>query len=157
MTSASMRRACLALAVWLAFLGIAAAAAPVDEQIVHAIAADLRCVVCQSLSVADSPSETANQMRGIIRERLAAGDTPDQVRAYFVERYGQWILLAPPRRGFDLLVWIAPFAALAVGVVLVLTMVRRWSRRAHPPRAAVEAVDEATRARIAREMSEMDR
>ena len=152
-----MRRACLALAAWLACLGIAAAAAPVDEQIVHAIAADLRCVVCQSLSVADSPSETANQMRGIIRERLAAGDTPDQVRAYFVERYGQWILLAPPRRGFDLLVWIAPFAALAVGVVLVLAMVRRWSRRARPIHPAVEAVDEATRARIAREMAQMDR
>jgi cytochrome c-type biogenesis protein CcmH len=135
----------------------AAAAAPVDERTVHEIAADLRCVVCQSLSVADSPSETANQMRGIIRERLAAGDTPDQVRAYFVERYGQWILLAPPRRGFDLLVWIAPFAALGVGLVLVAAMVRRWTRRARPARAEVDAVDDATRARIAREMAEMDR
>jgi cytochrome c-type biogenesis protein CcmH len=96
-------------------------------------------------------------MRGIIRERLAAGDTPDQVRAYFVERYGQWILLAPPRRGFDLLVWIAPFAALGAGLVLVVAMVRRWSRRARPARADSDAVDDATRARIAREMAEMDR
>ena len=52
----------------------APAAAPVSEETVHEIGAQLRCVVCQSLSVADSPSETANQMRGIIRERLAAGD-----------------------------------------------------------------------------------
>ena len=55
-------------------------AAPVSEETVHEIGAQLRCVVCQSLSVADSPSETANQMRGIIRERLAAGDSPEQVQ-----------------------------------------------------------------------------
>jgi cytochrome c-type biogenesis protein CcmH len=149
-------RALLAAAALATLVSAGAAAAPVDEKTVHEIAADLRCVVCQSLSVADSPSETANQMRGIIRERLAAGDTPDQVRAYFVERYGQWILLAPPRRGFDLVVWIAPFAALAAGIALVAAMVTRWSRRA-PARAGARAVDDETRARIAREMAEMDR
>ena len=103
----------LAAAGLLGLLVCSAAAAPVDEDTVRAIAADLRCVVCQSLSVADSPSETANQMRGIIRERLAAGDTPEQVKAYFVDKYGLWILLAPPRQGFNLLVWIVPFAGLA--------------------------------------------
>ena len=90
--------------------GPARAASPpaVNEETVHEIASQLRCVVCQSLSVADSPSETANQMRGIIRERLAAGETPAQVRGYFVDKYGPWILLSPPRRGFDLLVWSSP-------------------------------------------------
>ncbi len=87
-------------------------AAPVDEDTVNEIAAQLRCVVCQSLSVADSPSETASQMRGVIRERLAAGETPEQIKAYFVEKYGVWILLAPPRQGFSLLVWVVPFAGL---------------------------------------------
>lgn len=141
----------------LCLLGLSAAAAPVDENTVREIAADLRCVVCQSLSVADSPSETANQMRGIIRDRLAAGDTPEQVRAFFVDRYGLWILLAPPRQGFNLLVWIVPFVGLAAGLALVAVIVRRWSRRPQPTGAEVPAVDEGMRARIAREMAEMDR
>ena len=128
-------------------------AAPVSEDTVHEIGAQLRCVVCQSLSVADSPSETANQMRAIIRERLAAGDSPDQVKAYFVEKYGLWILLSPPRQGFNLLVWVVPFVGLAAGLVLVVLLMRRWSRRAAGSGAG-PAPDEAMRARIRREMAE---
>jgi cytochrome c-type biogenesis protein CcmH len=131
------------------------AAAPVDENTVHEIGAQLRCVVCQSLSVADSPSETANQMRGIIRERLAAGDSPEQVKAYFVEKYGLWILLAPPREGFNLLVWVVPFAGLAAGLVLVVLLMRRWTRRAAGA-GAEPASDDAMRARIRREMAERE-
>jgi cytochrome c-type biogenesis protein CcmH len=112
-------------------------------------------VVCQSLSVADSPSETAHQMKAIIRERLAAGENPEQVKAYFVEKYGTWILLSPPRRGFDLLVWVVPFAGLAGGLVLVLILVRRWSRgpaaAAGPPPISADM-----RARIRREMAERE-
>ena len=130
-------------------------AASVSEDTVQQIAAQLRCVVCQSLSVADSPSETANQMRAIIRERLAGGDTPEQVKAYFVERYGLWILLSPPREGFNLLVWVVPFVGLGAGLVLVLLLVRRWSRR--PADAAPDpAPDTAMRARIRREMAERE-
>ena len=131
------------------------AATPVSEQTVHEVAAELRCVVCQSLSVADSPSETANQMRGIIRERLATGDSPAQVLAYFVEKYGDWILLSPPKRGFTLLVWLVPFVGLGIGLVLVLLTVRRWSRT--PPSSLSSELDPAVRARIRREMSELDR
>ena len=131
------------------------AAAPVSEATVHEIGGQLRCVVCQSLSVADSPSETANQMRGIIRERLAAGDSPEQVKAYFVEKYGLWILLSPPRQGFNLLVWVVPFVALGAGLVLVLLLVRRWSRRAAEASPG-PAPDAAMRARIQREMAERE-
>ena len=105
---------------------------PVDDQQVYEVATDLRCVVCQNLSVADSPSEMATQMRAIERERLAAGDSPDQVRQYFVERYGEWILLKPTRRGFNLLVWGAPVVAVAVGLTLVGLRLRRWTRRRRP-------------------------
>jgi cytochrome c-type biogenesis protein CcmH len=121
----------------------------VDDEAAYEVASQLRCVVCQNLSVADSPSEMAGQMRAIVRERLAAGETPAQVRQYFVERYGDWILLEPPRRGFTLLVWLAPLVAVLVGLALVAVLVRRWSRRrpATPP-----PVDAAMSERIRREL-----
>src|SRR5256886_4099327 len=80
----------------------------VTESQVHEVAAELRCVVCQNLSVADSPSEMARQMRAIVRERLEAGESPARVVQYFVDRYGEWILLPPRRSGFSLLLWPAP-------------------------------------------------
>jgi cytochrome c-type biogenesis protein CcmH len=148
-----------AVAAWAAPAPAAAqppaAATRVDEQTVHEVASQLRCVVCQSLSVADSPSETANQMRTIIRERLAAGDSPEQVRAYFVEKYGDWILLSPPKSGFTLLVWVVPFVGLGIGLVLVAIVIRRWSSRT-PRGAAPAPLDPALRERIRREMSDMD-
>lgn len=153
-----MRRLLPIAAALVCLLAGVVPAAPVDEHTVREIAAELRCVVCQSLSVADSPSETAHQMRGIIRERLAAGDTPEQVKAYFVDKYGLWILLSPPRQGFNWLVWVVPFVGLGAGLLVVGVLVRRWTRRAasHAPAAAPVAVDEAMRARIARELGEAD-
>lgn len=124
---------------------------PVSEDTVHEVAARLRCVVCQNLSVADSPSEMAGQMRVIIRERLAAGESPDEVQRYFVQRYGEWILLSPPRRGFNLLVWFLPLVFVVAGLVVVAVLVRQWTRR---PRGAAEpvAVDAAMSERIRREL-----
>jgi cytochrome c-type biogenesis protein CcmH len=124
---------------------------PVDEQQEYEVASQLRCVVCQNLSVADSPSEMANQMRAIVRERLAAGQTPAQVRQYFVERYGDWILLAPPQRGFTLLVWLAPLIAVLVGLAVVALLVRRWTGRRRPTPPPVDA---AMRERIRRELEQ---
>jgi len=149
-------RAGLLAAVLALVAGTALAAAP-DEATVQAVAAQLRCVVCQNLSVADSPSETANQMRAIIRQHLADGETPEQVVAYFVDKYGIWILLAPPRRGFNLVVWVTPFAGLLVGLVVVAVVVHRWRRRARLAPASPPPVDEAMRGRIAREMADLDR
>jgi cytochrome c-type biogenesis protein CcmH len=142
------------LALVLVLLGALPASAqqpsrPVDDRQVHEVAADLRCVVCQNLSVADSPSEMATQMRAIVRERLAAGETPAQVRQYFVERYGDWILLSPPRQGFTLVVWVAPLVAVLVGMGLVALLLRRWTRERRPPPPPVDA---AMSERIRREL-----
>ncbi|MBI1847407.1 MAG: cytochrome c-type biogenesis protein CcmH [Candidatus Rokubacteria bacterium] len=143
--------AALAFFVWSARAQTPAAS--VDEQDLHEIAARLRCVVCQNLSVADSPSEMATQMRGVIRERLAAGDRPEQVVQYFVDKYGEWILLSPRRQGFTLLVWVVPAVAALGGVVLAGWLIVRWSRRREPrPSPPGPAVDPAMSERIRREM-----
>ena len=153
----------LALLVSIAFASTAAAQPPAapapspgasatSEERVHAVASELRCVVCQNLSVADSPSEMANQMRGIVRERLAAGETPEQVIQYFVDRYGEWILLAPRRQGFNLLVWVFPFVAVTVGLVVVGLLIWHWRRRARAATDARPVVDPAMSERIKREL-----
>jgi cytochrome c-type biogenesis protein CcmH len=130
--------------------GAQPAARPVTPQQVDDVAAQLRCVVCQNLSVADSPSEMAGQMRAIVRERLATGETPEQVVQFFVERYGEWILLSPRPQGFNLLVWLGPVVAVAVGLAVVGVLLARWTRRrAGAPAPAV--VDPAMRERIRRE------
>ncbi len=150
------RRAPLLLVLLLPLVAWAGPpASPANEEAIRQIAAQLRCVVCQNLSVADSPSEMANQMRSIIRERLEAGETPEQVFAYFVDKYGEWILLSPRPRGFNLLVWIVPFGGIAAGLVALLLVARRWSRRP-AERPVEEPIDPATRERIRREMAELD-
>ena len=120
-----------------------------EDQVVYEIAAQLRCVVCQNLSVADSPSEMASQMRSLIKERLAAGDRPELVVRYFVDKYGEWVLLSPPRRGFTLLVWVVPALAVPIGFGIVALLLRRWTRR---PAVAAVPVDPAMSERIRREM-----
>ena len=153
-----MSRLAVALFAALVVLGSAmrpAAAQPTkpgNEEVVYEVAAQLRCVVCQNLSVADSTSEMATQMRAIIRERLAAGESPADVQRYFVERYGEWILLAPPRRGFTLLVWLLPLVAVIVGLVVAGTLVWRWTRRRRGDRTPPMAVDPAMSERIRREL-----
>ena len=150
-----MRRAPLLLVLLLPLVAWAGPPSPVNEEAVRQIAAQLRCVVCQNLSVADSPSEMANQMRTIVRERLEAGETPEQVVAYFVDKYGEWILLSPRPRGFNLLVWIVPFGGIAAGLVVIFLVARRWSRRP-AERPVEEPIDPVIRERIRREMAELD-
>ncbi len=120
----------LAFAIALVAAGIVSAQ-DLDAR-AQAIAATLRCPVCQNESVADSPAELAAQMRALIREKLAAGETGEQIVAYFVSKYGDWILLEPPRRGVLWIVWIAPAVALLVGLLVAATYVRSTVRRTAP-------------------------
>ncbi|MBI4419721.1 MAG: cytochrome c-type biogenesis protein CcmH [Gemmatimonadetes bacterium] len=107
---------------------------------VRDLASLLRCPVCLNLSVQDSPSELARDMRDLIRERLARGETEQQVLGYFIQRYGEWVLMEPPAHGVSLLVWVLPVVAVAGGAALVIVAVRRWVR--NPQAAGQEPVDD---------------
>lgn len=125
---------------------------PTDlEEQVRVIAAELRCPVCQNLSVADSPSELAQQMRAIIDSQLREGKSPEQVRAYFVSKYGEWVLLSPTPRGFSLLLWILPYIALAGGILFVIFIVRRWVQ--NRPKGRPSEADPDLIQRVRRELA----
>jgi cytochrome c-type biogenesis protein CcmH len=121
------------------------------EDKVREVASGLRCVVCQNLSVADSPSDLAREMRNLVREFIQQGKTPQEIRAYFVSRYGEFVLLAPPKRGFNLLLWGLPFLAIAAGACGVYFVAKRWTAQREPEPAVdpeyAERVRQELRAR----------
>jgi cytochrome c-type biogenesis protein CcmH len=86
----------------------------------------LRCPVCKSVSVADSPSETAQAMRQLVRDQIAAGRTDDQIIDHFRARYGDWVLLDPPLSGKTLALWLVSLGAVAFGATFFVL------RRARP-------------------------
>ncbi|HEX6307857.1 MAG TPA: cytochrome c-type biogenesis protein [Longimicrobiales bacterium] len=111
-----------------------------DRQ-VKRVAAQLRCVVCQGLSIQDSPSSLAQEMRAVVREQLAAGRTEQEVKDYFAARYGEWVLLQPKASGFNLVVYLLPIAAILGGAAFVYVRARRWTRS--PQDAGDEVVSHA--------------
>ncbi|HEY4955548.1 MAG TPA: cytochrome c-type biogenesis protein [Gemmatimonadaceae bacterium] len=98
-----------------------------------AVAEELRCPVCQGVSIQESPSELAGQMRAVVKDQLRAGRSPDQVKAYFVSKYGEWILLEPKPRGFNLIVYALPAAVILGGLGVIVFAVRRWTRPVASP------------------------
>ena len=111
---------------------------PALERRVRAVGAELRCPVCQNISVADSPSALAVEMRSVIRRKLLEGESPEQIIQYFAGVYGEEVLLNPPRQGFTLLVWVGALAAVVGGAALLVTKLQR-GLAARPP-----GKDEAT-------------
>src|SRR5262249_22273004 len=93
------------------------------------IAEQLRCPVCQGESIQESPADLAQQMRNIVREQLRAGKSEDDIKAYFVSKYGQYILLKPRAGGFTLLLYAAPVVLVIGGLAGVTLAVRRWTSR----------------------------
>jgi cytochrome c-type biogenesis protein CcmH len=139
--------------VWLCCPGTGLAVT-LEEQ-TQLLAAELRCPVCQNLSVGDSPSEMATQMRELVREKLKHGETPEQIRAYFVSRYGEWILLAPKRQGFNWVAWLLPFGAILGGIGVIGFVVRRSiSRRQAPAGAQLSPLDPRYASRLQAELKE---
>ena len=130
----------LAVLVALVALPLAAHADALDEG-VRRVALQLQCPVCEGETVADSPSGLATDMRGVIRTKLAAGETDQQILDDFVASYGDSILTEPPKRGISLGVWIGPIVGVALGLLLVTMLLRTWRRAPAPASGGQQAVD----------------
>lgn len=125
---------CRAVAAFALLAGGFAVAQEVElESRVFEIARQLRCPVCVSESVADSNAQLAQQMRALIQQQLEEGRSEAQIFSYFTNRYGDWIMLEPPRRGIHLVVWLLPIVAAVLGVAVVVVLVRRWLASAREP------------------------
>jgi cytochrome c-type biogenesis protein CcmH len=145
-------RILIAIALLVLAAVVAFAARPheltADERI-DQITAELRCPVCQGLSVKDSSSDTARQMRDLVAQRVREGKTNAEIQAEFRAAYGDWILLSPPVTSWSGLIWLVPVAALGAGLVLATGRLRTGdASRAEEPSADQIA---ALRERVARE------
>lgn len=92
---------------------------PRQEAKAEALMEELRCLVCQGQSIADSDAELAGDMRHLVRTRIAAGESPATIRAWLVERYGNWISYRPPAKPIGWPLWGAPIVLLLLGGLLV--------------------------------------
>ncbi|MBI4715694.1 MAG: cytochrome c-type biogenesis protein CcmH [Nitrospirae bacterium] len=148
--------ACLALGLLTGAVSGAGAVVQDESRLdaeTREIAKTLRCTVCQNESIWDSKAELAHQMREIIRERLARGESPEAIRAYFLSRYGEYILLEPRKGGMNWLLWGGPFVLLIVGGGLLYRVLRRWTAQtADIPSETLAPLDEKHRLRIEDEL-----
>ncbi|MDP9274778.1 MAG: cytochrome c-type biogenesis protein CcmH [Chloroflexota bacterium] len=119
-----------------------------DERI-DQITTELRCPVCQGLSVKDSTSETARQVRDLVAQRVREGKTDAEIEAEFRAAYGDWIFLSPPIASWSGLVWLVPIAALGAGVLLVTGRLR--GANVPPPAEPSATQVAALRERVVRE------
>ncbi len=98
---------------------------PAMETRARALSAELRCLVCQNQSIDDFDAPLARDLRLLVRERLKAGDSNDQVRDFLVARYGDFVLLKPPLRLSTLLLWLAPLIVLLAAIAIIARHLRR--------------------------------
>ena len=150
-------------AVW-SFVFLQNPPQPSLDQRVHDVASQLRCPICQGESVADSPSQLAQQMRGVIRQQLQSGKSEQEVIQYFRTSYGDQIVWSPPWQGFTLLAWLVPIGLLLAGIILLFFVLRDWralapasSTAGDPEPASVDEVDLAFyRAQLEQELAADD-
>ena len=135
------------LILLLASAGARAAEDPALEKRVTQVASELRCLVCQNQTIADSNADLAQDLRNSIREQLKGGATEQDVIHFMVARYGDFVLYQPPLKASTVLLWFGPFLLLLAGAFV---LVRRLRQR----RAAAPELSEAERERAARLLNE---
>ena len=92
---------------------------PAREAAAQALMEELRCLVCQGQSIADSDAELAGDMRAMVRTRIAAGESPEAVRAWLIDRYGNWVSFRPPVEPLTWPLWATPVVLLGIGAFLL--------------------------------------
>lgn len=112
----------------------------------HEIGSLIRCPVCQGMSIADSPSEMAVNMKGQVRELVARGYTEEQILKYFELSYGQFVLLKPKFEGVTGMVWILPVLALVIGGAVLFVKLRRLEHPAEKKAAETSTTEQPTAA-----------
>jgi len=116
---------------------------PALEERARDISAGLRCMVCRNESIDESNAELARDLRLLVRERLVAGDSNEEVVDYVVDRYGEYVLLNPTTEGANLLLWLAGPLMLGAGLVMGGLYLRRRAEAAEPEAARLSAQEEA--------------
>jgi cytochrome c-type biogenesis protein CcmH len=99
-----------------------------QEAKAQALMEELRCLVCQGQSIADSDAELAGDMRDLVRRRIAAGEKPADIRAWLIQRYGTWISYKPTAEPAAWPLWLAPIALLLIGALLIRRRIRVKAR-----------------------------
>jgi cytochrome c-type biogenesis protein CcmH len=116
---------------------------PAQESRAREISRELRCLVCQNQSIEDSNAPLARDLRRIVRERVALGETDKAVLDYLVERYGEWVLLKPRLNAQTLLLWLGPAILLLLGGMVIFMLYRRQrAAPAAPPVAVLDAEEQ---------------
>ena len=110
-----------------------------EERRFHDLTSELRCVMCQNQSLADSDAPIAHDLRREVFNLMREGRSDAEIKTFLVERYGEFVLYRPPFSGANLLLWLAPAGVLLAGAVVLVIVVRR---RAAGNRAALDPVDE---------------
>jgi cytochrome c-type biogenesis protein CcmH len=121
---------------WLAALiavTLAPLTDPAQEARAQALEREIRCVQCENEPISQSTADIAGDMRALVRERISAGDSDTEIRSYFRDRYGSFVLLRPPMEPTTWLLWAAPIAlALLVLALAVLALMRRRNEQFEP-------------------------
>jgi cytochrome c-type biogenesis protein CcmH len=112
------------VAMLIAALAPVVLADPAQEARARALESEIRCVQCENEPIAQSTADIAADMRELVRERIAAGDSDEEIRAFFRQRYGDFVLFRPPWDARTWALWLAPLFLLGVGLVALLSMRR---------------------------------
>jgi cytochrome c-type biogenesis protein CcmH len=129
---------------------------PDQEELAAEIEGELKCPVCRSQSVRTSRSFMAEDMSRQVRRMVADGKSKEEIREYFVARYGDYIILAPRKEGFAWTVWLLPFALVLGGAATIFALTRRWKSRPPPAAPAAPPSQSTWMKRLERELKETE-